>query len=94
MVLEGYNLQPLYFNQTFINTQRKVPINTMRRCFFMKFEDYDERPRLTNQLSFFCSEGFRERLVEVSKERGSSISSTIRRLVIEGLTKKNERSGC
>lgn len=57
----------------------------------MKIEDYDERPRLTDHLSFFCSKDFRERLVEVSKKRGSGISSTIRRLVIEGLKQEVKR---
>jgi len=56
----------------------------------MKFEEQEDRPRLNEQFSFFCSKKFRKRLVEVSRKKKKSLSSTIRTLIRRGLGQEEE----
>jgi len=47
-------------------------------------QDYDDRQRMREHISFFCSEELKRRLTEFSKNKKKNLSSTIRRLIRTG----------
>ena len=53
-------------------------------------ENIDQKTRLTEHISFYCSSILKRKVVECSKKLNESLSRTIRRFIFIGLNKINE----
>jgi len=51
----------------------------------MKIEEIEDRTRQKEHISFYCSSKLRNQIVDCSKRIKSSISSTIRKLILVSL---------
>lgn len=56
----------------------------------MNNETKKEKSRLTEHISFYCSERLKGRIVDVSEKINESLSWTVRRLISVGLLKLKE----